>query len=160
MSVSLVNFTTLNIPSEFFEKITQKVLEKEGYKEDVLIEVVLLGEKGMRNINKRYAGKNQVTDVLSFAFSEIKKATKKDLVFVDPPDAQKVLGEILLCPSKIKKNAKKFKKDLKEELAFVFVHGLLHLLGYDHKDTKSTNKMREKEKEILKRMPKKKWLKS
>lgn len=150
MFVSLVNLTTLNISPDFFEKIAQKVLEKEGYKEDVLIEVVLMGEGRMRNINKRYAGKNQVTDVLSFAFSEIKKPTKKDLVFIEPPDTQKILGEILLCPSRIRKNAKKFKKEFEEELAFVFVHGLLHLLGYDHKDTKSTNKMQKKEKEILK----------
>ncbi len=150
MSVSLVNFTTFNISSDFFEKIVQKVFKKEGYKEDVLVEVVLLGERGMKNINKRYAGKNQVTDVLSFAFSEIQKATKKDLVFIDPPDVQKILGEVLLCPSRIKKNAKKFKKDFEKELAFVFVHGLLHLLGYDHKDTESTSKMRKREKEILK----------
>lgn len=150
MSVSLVNFTTFDIPSDFFEKIVQKVFKKEGYKEDVLVEVVLLGERGMKNINKRYAGKNQVTDVLSFAFSEIQKATKKDLVFIDPPDVQKILGEVLLCPSRIKKNAKKFKKDFEKELAFVFVHGLLHLLGYDHKDTESTSKMRKREKEILK----------
>lgn len=149
MIVSCVNFTNLNIPSDFFEKIAKKILEKEGIKENVLVEVVLVGPKRMRNINKKYAGKNQITEVLSFSDKDIKKPTKKELKFIETPEAQGLLGEILLCPSKIKKDAKKFKKDFKEELIFVFVHGFLHLLGYDHKDTKTTQEMRKKEKEIL-----------
>ena len=152
MITSLANLTTFNISQDFFEKIARKVFEVEKRKDNVSVEVVLLGQDRMRNINKKYAGKNQVTEVLSFSDEEIKKPTKKELVFIQSPEAPKTLGEIVLCPSKIKKNAKKFRKNFEEELAFVFVHGLLHLLGYDHQNTEETKEMRKKEKEILKKI--------
>jgi len=156
MDLFFVNFTDCKISQTFFEKILKVVVEKKivpskflANKDKISLEVILLGQGRMRNINKRYAGKNQITDVLSFPGSEIKKPTKKDLAFIEPKETEKILGEILLCPSRIKKNAKKFKKDFKEEIAFNFIHGFLHLLGYDHKDTKTTKEMRVKEKEIM-----------
>ena len=130
MNLFFVNFTDCKISKTFFEKILKEIVEKKLIpskfltdKNRIFLEIILLGQGKMRSINKRYAGKNQITDVLSFPESEMKKRTKKDLVFVKPPEAEKNLGEILLCPSRIKKNAKRFKKDFKEELAFDFIHG-------------------------------------
>ena len=157
MNLFFVNFTGCEISQSFFKKILKKIIEKKLIPSEFLtdenkisIEVVLLGEGRMRSVNKRYAGKNRITDVLSFSESEIKKPAKKDLVFIEPPEAEKILGEILLCPSRIKKNAKKFKKDFKEEIAFDFIHGFLHLLGYGHKGTQDAKKMEGMEKKIMK----------
>jgi probable rRNA maturation factor len=150
MILSLVNFTTYKISEDFLEKIIKRILKEEGIKKDYTLEVVLLGQRKMRSINKRYMGTNRVTDVLSFPFLEVAKTTKKDLQFIEPKETEKSLGEILLCPSKIKRNAKKFKKGFKEELTLVFIHGILHLLGYDHKNKEMTKRMRRKEEEILK----------
>ena len=160
MNLSLVNFTTYEISEDFFEKIIKKsedfleknikkILKGEGIKENYTLEIVLLGQRKMRSINKRYMGTNRVTDVLSFPFLEVAKTTKKDLQFIEPKETEKSLGEILLCPSKIKRNAKKFKKGFKEELTLVFIHGILHLLGYDHKNKEMTKRMRKREKEII-----------
>jgi len=149
MNLSLVNFTTFNIPEKFFKDIAQQVFKKEGIKKDVSLEVVLLGRSKMREINKRYAGRNRITDVLSFPESEVRKATKKEIDFIQAKEGEESLGEILLCPSRIKKNARKLKRDFKEEITLVFIHGILHLLGYDHTDTKSTKIMQKKEKEIM-----------
>jgi probable rRNA maturation factor len=150
MILSLVNFTTYKISEDFLEKIIKRILKEEGIKKDYTLEVVLLGQRKMRSINKRYMGTNRVTDVLSFPFLEVAKTTKRDLQFIEPKETEKSLGEILLCPSKIKRNAKKFKKGFKEELTLVFIHGILHLLGYDHKNKEMTKRMRRKEEEILK----------
>lgn len=149
MNLSLVNFTAFNIPEKFFKDIAQQVFKKEGVKRDVSLEVVLLGRSKMREINKRYAGRNRITDVLSFPESEVRKPTKKEIDFIQAKEGEESLGEILLCPSRIKKNARKLKKDFKQEMALVFIHGILHLLGYDHTDTKSTRIMQKKEKEIM-----------
>lgn len=162
MDLNLINFTAAtDISKDFFKNIAEEVLKREDVDREVFLNVILLGRGKMRNINKRYAGKNQVTDILSFSEKEIKKSTKKDLQFVipssmgkvefiEPKEGKKSLGEILLCLSRIEKQAKRDKKEFKEELAFVFVHGLLHLLGYDHRNTEDTKKMRKKEKELLK----------
>lgn len=157
MKVFLRNFSGIDIDENFFNKILfliqKSTKEKVKDVEDFLIGVILVGQNRIRNINKMYRGKNQVTSVLSFPLSEIKKPTKKDLQFIEPSSLEKedkILGEVFLCPSRIKKVASRQKKDFNEELAFNFVHGVLHLLGFDHKDTESTKEMRKKEKEILK----------
>jgi probable rRNA maturation factor len=150
MDLLLSNFTDHKISKAFFEKILKAVEKKERVKKELSLELVLVGEKKMRNINKRYAGKNKVTSVLSFPFSEIKKPSKKELQFVEPQKEKNLLGEILLCPSRIKKQARRKKEDFKKELAFNSIHGFLHLLGYNHKKTEDTKEMRKKEKEIMK----------
>ena len=149
MELELVNLTQYKISKDFFERILRIMQKKEEIKEECSIGVVLVGQGRIRNINKRYRGKNQVTDTLSFSFLEVQKPTKKDLRFIEPKETPKNLGEIFLCPSRIKKQAKKFKKKFNKELALVFIHGMLHLLGYEHKDTKTTKVMRKREKEIL-----------
>jgi len=148
--IFLENFTSYKISKDFFNKLSKIVKKEEKIKNSLSLEVVLLGEKGIRNINKRYAGKNKVTTVLSFPLSEIKKPSKKELAdFIEPKEENKLLGEILLCPTRIKKVANRYKKDFKGELTFNFIHGFLHLLGYNHKNTKDTREMRKKEREIL-----------
>jgi probable rRNA maturation factor len=149
MKILFINFTDYKISKVFFDKVLSTIVKEEKIKEDFDIEVALMGEGRMRTINKRYAGKNKVADVLTFPLSEIKKSSKKELQFIDLEQEDAVIGQILLCPSRIKKQAKRFKKDFKDQLAFMFLHGFLHLLGYNHKGTQDTKKMRKREKEIL-----------
>jgi len=155
MELNLINFTQNKISAELFKGIAESVLNSEGIKKDFSLNLVLLGEGGIKKINKRYAGKNKTTTVLSFPLSEIKKPTKKDLQFIEPKEKENLLGEILLCPSRIKKLANRQKKDFKELLQFFFLHGFLHLLGYNHKKTQDTKEMQQKEKKILKELKEK-----
>jgi len=158
MELILKNFTSFKINKFFFEKNLSSIKECISFKEieNFSVGVILVGQRRIREINKRYRGKNQVTTVLSFLLEEIKKPTKKTINFIEPNQEEKLLGEILLCPSRIKKISQREKKDFKEELAFYFIHGFLHLLGYEHKDTKTTKEMKEKEREILKKLKNKK----
>lgn len=159
MPLEFLNLTEHKISKDFFENIFEKILQNNSVisklkdrfenKENISLELVLIGQGRMRNINKRYGSKNQITDVLTFPFFEIQKPTKKGLKFIEPKETQKNLGEVLLCPSRIKKRERKFKKDFKEELASAFIHGVLHLFDYEHKDTMTTKEMRKIEKEIL-----------
>ena len=122
------NLTKSQIDEDFIKKISRKVLKGEGKEEN--ISLVFIGSERMRELNERYRGKNRVTDVLTCGED---------------------LKEIVICLSEVKKNARRFKSSFNKELALVLVHGILHLLGYDHeKSEKKAEKMREKEKYYLK----------
>jgi len=135
------NFTQNEIDENFFKKITETVLKEVDLKDEVEISLAIVGDGRIRKLNKMYRGKNRVTDVLSFenksvipylakAFPRLKK--NKDIKFIDPPDNIKRLGEIILCYPQAKKQAKKLNHSLEKELTILLIHGMLHLLGYDH----------------------------
>lgn len=93
-----------------FKKIATKVSRKNH-----VVSLSFITKEKMRKINNKYRKKNRPTDVLSFNMNE-----------------GKLLGDIFICPSLAKKNARSYGVTYKSELARLLVHGLLHLLGYDH----------------------------
>lgn len=142
--IEINNLTTNLVDEGFLVKLAGKVLESEGRnKED--LSITLVGEGRMRRLNKRYRGKNRTTDVLAF---ENKDRSK----FIMPP-GQLLLGEIVICIPVLKKNARKFNSDFKRELSLTLIHGILHLLGYDHeKSEKEAEKMKIKQQYYLDRV--------
>ena len=128
--IEINNLTTNAIDKELLKMVCEKVLQGEKTKEKNL-SIALVGQGRMREINKKYRKKNRATDVLSF------------------PDNG--LGEIIICLREIKKNAKKHGFSFEKELTQVLIHGILHLLGYDHeKSEKQAKKMEEKQNYYLK----------
>ena len=134
------NLTNHQIDEEFLNEITKRVLEEE--KKNGIVSLVFVGPGRMRKINYKYRKKNRVTDVLSFP-----EPQKEG--FIVPPEAQKQLGEILICLREVKKETKREQSEFKKELARTFIHGLLHLLGYDHKKPKEAEIMFQKENKYL-----------
>ncbi len=119
--VEIRNATKTRVPGAFLKSLANKVFAKErAKKRDV--SVVFLGEKEAQALNKLYRGKTYVPNVLSFEMEELG------------------LGEIVLCPIVISQDAKKYGITFKQELARVFVHGLLHLLGFTHKQIEQKTK--------------------
>ena len=140
--ISITNLTANSIDKSFFEKIAKLVLTEEK-KEDKL-SIVLIGSAKMRKLNKQYLGKNRTTDVLSF-----NKVQPSEFKF--PPGQEKELGEVVICLREVRKNTKRLKSTFDAELARVLIHGILHLLGYNHeKSEKKAKKMQEKENYYLK----------
>ena len=136
--IEINNLTTVSIDGEFLKKVAEKVLEKEN-KKDSDLSIALVGQGRIRELNKMYRGENRVTDVLAFP-GEITKKGK----FTFPLEKIAGLGEIVICLREVKKNAKNFDSTFEKELAQVLIHGILHLLGYDHE--KSEEKAKEMEK--------------
>lgn len=146
--IEINNLTTNPIDENFLKKIAKFVL-KEEKKGASYLSIALIGPGRMRKLNKRYLGKNRVTDVL--AFPESKVPLEKFKIF--PPQKVPPLGEIVICLREVKKNAKRFNSSFKEELARILIHGILHLLGYDHeKDKVAAKKMEEKQNYYLKHL--------
>jgi len=142
--MEFLNLTALPLKKDFFEKISELVFEQENKKID--LGVVLVGRRRMRKLNRRFKGINKIVPELEFKKEDIQKPTKKELKFFQ----KELFGEVILSPSYIKELARREKITFEENLGFWLIHGILHLLGYGHQDTKSTSIMRKKEKEILK----------
>ncbi|MEA1909683.1 MAG: rRNA maturation RNase YbeY [Patescibacteria group bacterium] len=114
-------------------------------KRDMNLEVglVIADEKKMQDLNKKYCGKDKPTNVLSFTNSEI-----PDLA--DNPELQdkNYLGDVYICYQILLDEAKTMKISNRERFSQLFVHGLLHLNGFDHEDPSETKKMEEMEDKI------------
>ena len=121
----------------------EKVLEfacKHMKVDNPLLNVVIVDNKKIQEINKEYRGKDAVTDVISFAFEEVNDVEYDNVRF---------LGEIYISYERCKEQAKDFGHSVKREFCYLAVHGLLHLLGYDHMVEEDKKVMRALEEEIL-----------
>jgi probable rRNA maturation factor len=115
----------------FFEKMVQKALDELGFKgKNIELSVNLVGEGRIKALNKKYRSKNRVTNVLSFPLGGRVGAKSAGSGIM-------ALGDIFICLPVAKKAAQKEGRVLSSELAFLTVHGLLHLLGYNHEKSKS-----------------------
>ena len=96
--------------------------------------VTFVDKPTIHEINKTYRFKDAPTDVISFAFLD----DKNEVIIGDIPVD---LGEIYICYEVADENRQKYQNSIKRELCFLFVHGLLHLLGYDHQTKEQEEQM-------------------
>lgn len=156
--IGINNLTTSSINEEFIKKITERVLQGElGLSEygNIELSIVFVGRRRMRELNKKYRKKNRVTDVLAFGGNKILSLSKTSSFWDDEekfriPEPAKELGELVICLKEVKKNAKRYGLSFSKELSLVLIHGILHLLGYEHEKSKiGADNMREKEEYYL-----------
>ncbi|MFH1462633.1 MAG: rRNA maturation RNase YbeY [bacterium] len=141
--IEVNNLTTNSVDEDFLKKTATIVLEGENKPSDSFavgrakkkleLSIVLVGQERIKELNKKYRGKNRVTDVLSFQYDDS--------------------GEIVICLREVKKNAKKDGLSCEKELVLVLIHGILHILGYSHeRSEKEAKKMEEKQEHYLSRI--------
>jgi len=119
------NLTKFKIDEKSFTQVAKKVLKGEN-RETETLSLAFVGKDEIKKLNKKFRQKNKATDVLSFNLKE-----------------KNILGEVVICPEVVKEKG--------EDLKRVFIHGILHLLGYDHeKSEKEAKEMEAKENYYLK----------
>jgi len=123
----------------FLESVIFIALREEKV-ENAVFSVVFVDNVRIQEINREYRGKDAVTDVISFAFEETQDFVCPDYRF---------LGEIYICIPRMEEQAREYGHSVKRELSFLTVHGLLHLLGYDHMTKEEENVMFQRQEEIL-----------
>ena len=108
-------------------------------------------EEEIRELNARTRDTDRVTDVLSYPMlDEIRPFTREDYPFdVDPENGRVPLGSIVICRDVAARQAEEYGHSCDREETYLFVHGLLHLLGYDHMTEEDKSVMREAEERIL-----------
>ena len=113
-----------------------------------------VSEGKIQALNKQYRGVDAVTDVLSFPFYERRDVIDfvTNAVWNSPTGAagyRALLGDIVICTEAAERQADEIGQSLDRELAYLFIHGMFHLLGYSHKSAEDKAKMREAEEEVL-----------
>lgn len=116
---------------KYLDKIIKRTLKHEKIK-NAYFSIIFVSEEEIRKINKEYRGIDKVTDVISFALEDNKDLINNDF---------RVLGDIYICIPRMLEQARNYGHSEKRELAFLTVHGLLHLLGYDHMKKEEENVM-------------------
>lgn len=110
------------------------------------VDVSLVGDEEIHRINAEYRNVDRVTDVISFAFDDARDEKSK---IVNDPEIPHLLGEIFICVPQALRQAETIGNSAERELDFLFVHGLLHLLGYDHMKKEDELAMFPLQEEIL-----------
>jgi probable rRNA maturation factor len=108
--------------------------------ENAIFSIIFVTNEEIHEINKEYRGIDRVTDVISFALEDSVDKNYNGI---------RVLGDIYICIPRMKEQANEYGHSEKRELSFLTVHGLLHLLGYDHKEHDDEVKMFSLQDEIL-----------
>ena len=138
-------FSFIKNPNQYIDRKVKKInLKKKEFKKRIIYCTLLLsGNQEIKNLNKKFRKKNKSTDVLSFPFQN-----KKDLKKILKKEKELYLGDIIINFNKVmyKENLKHFKSQFDK----LWVHGLVHLLGYDHKNEKDFRKMQQVELDYLK----------
>lgn len=111
-----------------YQKIMETTFEMLGITIPYEVDVSLVDEDTIHRINRDYRHVDRPTDVISFAFNDDKDPKDQ----INDPTITRMLGEILICLPVAQKQAKEIGNSEERELSFLFTHGLLHLLGYDH----------------------------
>jgi probable rRNA maturation factor len=112
------------------------------------ISLLFVGEEEIRQLNYQYRDKDAVTDVLSFPLEKDMAAylsSGPDFL----PGENLLLGDIIICATRAAEQAQEYGHSLEREIFFLFVHGLLHLLGYDHMEKEDEKIMRSLQTAIL-----------
>ena len=136
----IFNETEEEIDIEEERKIIEFALKHENLK-NVEFNVIFVDKKTIKEINKKYRNIDKVTDVISFALED----GENNINF----EFGRLLGDIYICVDKMKEHALEYGHSQTREMGFLTVHGLLHLLGYDHMTLEEEKIMFEKQELIL-----------
>lgn len=130
------------------KKIVKQILKAEGVAPPYEVSLVFTDSETVKQLNRDYRGVDEPTDVLAFYMLPQKLA---DSSFALPPDGITRLGEVIISYPQTAAQAKEQGHSPEKELALLVIHGILHLLDYDHEEPEEESKMREKERELLER---------
>lgn len=126
MSVELTNESGVSIDEESLQRIALFGMSKMRVHKDADVAIVLVDEAAMEELHVQWMGESGPTDVLSFPMDELRPGTEGG------EESEGILGDIVLCPAVAVAQAQTAGHSLMDELHLLTIHGLLHLLGFDH----------------------------
>lgn len=138
-SIEIINETNEEIDIIDLNNVIEYALKHENV-ENAIMNVIIVDNEKIHKINKEYRGIDRPTDVISFALEDDKTFVNTDF---------RVLGDIYISIDKVYEQADAYGHSFRRELSFLAVHGVLHLLGYDHMEKSDEEIMFGKQEEIL-----------
>ncbi|WBL17648.1 rRNA maturation RNase YbeY [Sutcliffiella sp. NC1] len=148
LQIDLVDETSLLNEQQFtgLEDLLQFAAKMEKVPNNAELSVTFVTNERIQEINREYRDKDYPTDVISFALEEMGEG---ELEIVYAEEEPTILGDIIISIQKAKEQAEEYNHSFERELGFLAVHGLLHLLGYDHETEEEEKEMFQKQKDIL-----------
>ena len=134
--VNIINRTRYSDFKDYYPLIEQyylKTLKTLQIEDNYAVSLIICGPVTIKRINREYRNINRVTDVISFALLDDEEVVEDDDVVE--------LGDIFINRERVISQAYDYEHSIKREFVFLFVHGLLHLLGYDHMNPEDEKRM-------------------
>lgn len=138
-NIEIINETNEEIDIKNLKNVIEYALKHENV-ENAIMNVIIIDNERIHKINKEYRGIDRPTDVISFALEDDKTFVNTDF---------RVLGDIYISIDKVHEQATSYGHSFWRELSFLTIHGVLHLLGYDHMEKSDEKIMFGKQEEIL-----------
>lgn len=146
MTVFLADEQEVAVPTDDLRALARRVLEAEDYPASVEVTILLVDDEAMAGYNERFMSRQGPTDVLAFPLEEMLAGVAPVLAPTDPPLH---LGDIVIAPSHVREQASARGVAFDDEIALMVVHGMLHLMGWDHPTDEAAERMEQRESEIL-----------
>jgi len=137
-----------SVEKGWVREIVRQVFRVEGVPSHYEVSLVFTDSETVKRLNRDYRGVDEPTDVLAFYMLPQKGAASS---FALPPNGVSHMGEVIISYPQALAQAKEQEHPPERELALLVIHGMLHLLGYDHEEPEEEHKMRERERELLER---------
>lgn len=148
--IDLMNNEILKDYEKVFKKILKRVKKEIGVKGKIGMSVTLCDNAHIKELNKTYRNKDMATDVLSFAIED--DESEELLAQMKKMSSIREIGDIVISYERAQEQAKDYNHSLNREMCFLFTHGVLHLLGYDHINKSDEEEMFLLQKKILEDM--------
>lgn len=140
MAILISNEQDLPVDEGRLIKVAEHALAAEGVNKESELSIALVGEEEIRELNIKYRGKDYAADVLSFPSGMLED---------EIDEMPCLLGDVVICPSVAARQAKEYGQSFEQEMDLLLVHGILHLLGYDHQEDAEAEEMEMRERVIL-----------
>ena len=159
-----INFSDKLFTKKYHDLITltyeNAVAEMKPTYKNLEVNIIFVSSKEIRKINREHRNKDTVTDVISFPLIAspetgiiVKKINKEDNAFdIDPSTKNLELGDIYICLKRAKQQAKEYGHSNAREVAYLSLHGLLHLLGYDHMEEEDRLEMEAEQRFVMEKL--------
>jgi probable rRNA maturation factor len=134
--------------ADWLQKVVEATLQAENVPATAEISLVITGQERIQELNREYRLQDRPTDVLSFSMQE-NREEEEPAAFIGPPDGLLHLGEVIISYPQAVIQAQERGHSIRKEMAILIVHGVLHILGYDHEQPEKEPAMTTREKEIL-----------
>jgi probable rRNA maturation factor len=151
--------STVEVDLPRWLRLARLVLTEERAPADAEVSLIFVDEESISDLNGRFLGGNGPTDVLAFPIDDdqLRSGRHPDTggrgpgSATEPSDPPIVLGDVVVCPTVAARQASTHAGTVDDELALLVVHGVLHLLNYDHADEREAASMQRRERELLDR---------
>jgi len=137
MEVLISNRSGVTVNTDLLRELAEEILALEGVDARAELSIALIDESEIKRLNAEYRGIDKPTDVLSFPQSD------------DGFDGPLLLGDILISPQVAQAQSLEYQNSFDKEMAILLIHGVLHLLGYDHESQDEARIMEAEEEKIL-----------